>query len=92
MTTHNTQPYGSTAAHAHLIAPSNNFPYAQEYNIENVGIRDDDSILDTPYVVEDGFIRIPEDPGLGLDYNLEKMRNRSSDRPSKLSKVWDQIQ
>ncbi|NQW19422.1 MAG: mandelate racemase/muconate lactonizing enzyme family protein [Chloroflexi bacterium] len=60
MTTHNTQPYGSAAAHAHLLAPSNNFPYAQEYNIETVGIRDNDSILDTPYEVEDGFIRIPD--------------------------------
>ncbi len=92
MTTHNTQPYGSTAAHAHLLAPSNNFPYAQEYNIENVGIRDNDSILDTPYEVEDGFIRIPDGPGLGLDYNLEKMRARSSDRPSKLSDVWGHMQ
>jgi L-alanine-DL-glutamate epimerase-like enolase superfamily enzyme len=88
MTTHNTQPYGSTAAHAHLLAPSNNFPYAQEYNIEPVGIRDNDSILDTPYEVEDGYIRIPDGPGLGLDYNLEKMRARSSDRPSENSDVW----
>ncbi len=88
MTIHNTQPYGSTAAHAHLIAPSNNFPYAQEYNIEIVGIRDRDSILDTPYEVEDGFIRIPEGPGLGLDYNLERMRERSSERPVVAPNVW----
>ena len=81
MTVHNTQPYGSTAAHAHLIAPGNNFPYAQEYNIELVGIRDRDSILDTPYEAEDGFIRVPDGPGLGLDYNLERMRERSSERP-----------
>ena len=92
MTTHNTQPYGSTAAHAHLLAPSNNFPYAQEYNIEEVGIRDNDSILDTPYEVEDGFIRIPDGPGLGLDYNLEKMRARSSERPSQFVKVWGHMQ
>ncbi len=88
MTVHNTQPYGSTAAHAHLIAPSNNFPYAQEYNIEEVGIRDHESILDTPYEVEDGFIRIPDGPGLGLDYNLERMRGRSSDRPVEAPNVW----
>lgn len=88
MTVHNTQPYGSTAAHAHLIAPSDNFPYAQEYNIEEVGIRDHESILDTPYEVEDGFIRIPDGPGLGLDYNLERMRGRSSDRPVETPNVW----
>jgi L-alanine-DL-glutamate epimerase-like enolase superfamily enzyme len=88
ITVHNTQPYGSTAAHAHLIAPSNNFPYAQEYNIEEVGIRDRDSILDTPYEVEDGFIRVPDRPGLGLDYNLERMRARSSERPAAAPNVW----
>jgi L-alanine-DL-glutamate epimerase-like enolase superfamily enzyme len=88
MTIHNTQPYGSTAAHAHLIAPSNNFPYAQEYNIEEVGIRDRDSILDTPYEVEGGFIRIPDGPGLGLDYNLERMRERSSEKPVAALNVW----
>ncbi|MDA1279011.1 MAG: mandelate racemase/muconate lactonizing enzyme family protein [Chloroflexi bacterium] len=92
MTIHNTQPYGSTAAHAHLLAPSNNFPYAQEYNIETVGIRDNDSIIDTPYTVEDGFIRIPDGPGLGLDYNIDRMRQRSSDRPSKTTNVWDNMQ
>ena len=92
MTIHNTQPYGATAAHAHLLAPSNNFPYAQEYNIETVGIRDNDSILDTPYEVEDGFIRIPDGPGLGLDYNLEKMRSRSSDTPSVLRSAWGHMQ
>ena len=88
MTIHNTQPYGSTAAHAHLLAPSNNFPYAQEYNIEEVGIRDRDSILDTPYEVEDGFIRIPDGPGLGLDYNLARMRERNSEKPVAAPNVW----
>ena len=69
-------------------APSSNFPYAQEYNIEEVGIRDRVSILDTPYKVEDGFIRVPDGPGLGLDYNLERMRERSSDRPVEAPNVW----
>ena len=76
MTIHNTQPYGSTAAHAHLIAGRTDFPYAQEYNIEHVGIRDSDSILNEPYEVEDGFIRVPEGPGLGLEYDLDRMRQR----------------
>ena len=92
MTIHNTQPFGSTAAHDLLLSPSFFFPYAQEYNIERVGIRDNDSILDTPYEVEDGFIRIPDGPGLGLDYNLEKMRSRSSDTPSVLRSAWGHMQ
>ena len=76
MTIHNTQPYGSTAAHLHLIAGRNDFPYAQEYNIEHVGIRDAGSILKEPFEVEDGFIRVPDGPGLGLEYDLEVMRSR----------------
>jgi len=43
-------------------------------------------------VVEDGFIRIPDGPGLGLDYNLEKMRSRSSDAPSVLRPAWGHMQ
>ncbi len=76
MTIHNTQPYGSTAAHLHLIAGRTDFPYAQEYNIEHVGIRDAGSILSEPFEVEDGHIRVPEGPGLGLEYDLDVMRSR----------------
>jgi L-alanine-DL-glutamate epimerase-like enolase superfamily enzyme len=76
MTLHNTQPYGSTAAHMHLIAGRTDFPYTQEYNIEHVGIRDAGSILKEPYEVIDGYIRVPEDPGLGLKYDLDVMRER----------------
>lgn len=76
MTIHNTQPYGSTAAHMHLIAGRTDFPYAQEYNIEHVGIRDAGSILKEPFEVEDGHIRVPEGPGLGLEYDIDVMRKR----------------
>ncbi len=79
MTIHNTQPYGSTAAHLHLIAGRDDFPYAQEYNIEHVGIRDAGSILKEPFEVEDGYIRVPEGPGLGLEYDLDVMRSRHRD-------------
>lgn len=78
MTIHNTQPYGSTAAHVHLIASRTDFPYEQEYNIEHVGIRDAGSILKTPFEVTDGYIPVPEGPGLGLEYDLDVMRSRSS--------------
>jgi L-alanine-DL-glutamate epimerase-like enolase superfamily enzyme len=77
MTIHNTQPYGSTAAHAHLIAGRADFPYTQEYNIEHVGIRDAGSVLKEPYEVVDGHIRVPEGPGLGLEYDLDVMRQRA---------------
>jgi L-alanine-DL-glutamate epimerase-like enolase superfamily enzyme len=78
MTIHNTQPYGSTAAHAHLIASRADFPYEQEYNIEHVGIRDSGSILKEPYALtDDAHIPVPEGPGLGLEYDLDVMRSRA---------------
>ncbi|MBC63225.1 MAG: hypothetical protein CL746_02700 [Chloroflexi bacterium] len=84
LTTHNTQPYGSTAAHAHIISSSNNYPYFQEYNIEKVSIKDHDSILDEKFEPVDGSIKVPDSPGLGLSYNLNKMRERAVDKPTKL--------
>ena len=66
------------------ISTSNNYPYYQEYNIEKVSIKDNDSILDEKFEPIDGSIKVPESPGLGLAYNLNKMRERSVDKPTKL--------
>ena len=74
MTVHNTQPIISTAAHLHWIAGRNDVPYAQEYNIEPISIRDDRPILKEPLLVKDGYIEIPEKPGLGLEFDEEVMR------------------
>ncbi|MCH7733894.1 MAG: mandelate racemase/muconate lactonizing enzyme family protein [Chloroflexi bacterium] len=74
MTVHNTQPIISTAAHLHWIAGRNDVPYAQEYNIEPISIRDDRPILKEPLPVIDGYIEIPEKPGLGLEFDEAAMR------------------
>ena len=74
MTVHNTQPIISTAAHLHWVAGRKDVPYAQEYNIESVSIRDDRPILQEPLPVVDGHITVPEKPGLGLEFDEDAMR------------------
>jgi len=78
ITVHNTQPIVSTAAHLHFVAPRNDCPYAQEYNIEPVSIRDNRPILRQPLEVTEGHITIPEGPGLGLEFDDAEMRRRAS--------------
>lgn len=74
MTVHNTQPIVSTAAHVHWIAGRRDVPYAQEYNIEHVSIRNDRPILKTPFEVVDGHMTVPDGPGLGLEFDEDEMR------------------
>ena len=75
MTVHNTQPIISTAAHLQWIATRNDVPYAQEYNIEPVSIRDDRPILKSPLSVIDGHITVPTGPGLGLEFDDSEIRH-----------------
>jgi L-alanine-DL-glutamate epimerase-like enolase superfamily enzyme len=74
MTTHNTQPVVSTAAHLHWAAGRVDVPYAQEYIIEHVSIRDERPILKEPLEIVDGHIAVPEKPGLGLEFDEDEMR------------------
>ncbi len=74
MTVHNTQPIISTAAHLHWVATRNDVPYAQEYNIEPVSIRDERPILKQPLDVVNGHIAVPTGPGLGLEFDEAEMR------------------
>ena len=74
VTVHNTQPTISTVAHLHFCAAYANAPYAQEYNIETVSIRDQWPILKTPLEVTDGFIDVPDGPGLGVELDEAVVR------------------
>lgn len=74
MTIHNTQPTICTAAHLHFCAVHPHLPYAQEYNIEPVSIRDRWPILKTPLAVVDGFIAVPNGPGLGVEVDEALVR------------------
>jgi L-alanine-DL-glutamate epimerase-like enolase superfamily enzyme len=69
ITVHNTQPTISTVAHLHVCAAYANIPYAQEYNIEPLSIRDEWPILKEPLQVIDGYLQVPDGPGLGAEFD-----------------------
>ena len=64
---HNIQPTVSAVAHLHACAAFANIPYAQEYNIEPISIRDESPILKNPLEVKDGYLDVPDGPGLGIE-------------------------
>jgi len=78
LTCHNTQPIISTVAHAHFVCSNENFPYAQEYNIEQISIRDEFPILNEPLKIKDGLLEIPEGPGLGIEFNMDIIKKISN--------------
>ena len=78
LTCHNTQPIISTIAHAHFVCSSDNFPYSQEYNIENISIRDKFPILSEPIKITNGLLEIPEGPGLGVEFDMKIIKKLSS--------------
>lgn len=67
ITVHNIQPTLSAVAHLHVCAAYVNIPYAQEYNIEHVSIRDEWPVLATPLEVVGGYLDVPSGPGLGVE-------------------------
>jgi L-alanine-DL-glutamate epimerase-like enolase superfamily enzyme len=71
ITCHNTQPTISTVAHAHFVAATPGAPYAQEYNIESVSIRDEHPILSEPLQITNGYLEVPNGPGLGVSLDME---------------------
>ena len=77
ITVHNTQPTISTVAHLHFCAAYPNVPYAQEYNIEPISIRDQWPILKRPLEVKDGYLDVPDGPGLGVELDDEMVKKLS---------------
>ena len=71
ITVHNTQPTISTVAHLHFIAAYPIVPYAQEYNIEHIPVRDEYPILANPLQVIDGYLDVPNGPGLGIELDMD---------------------
>ena len=74
ITVHNTQPTISTVAHLHACAAFANIPYAQDYNIEPISIRDEWPILKTPLQVVNGYLNVPEGPGLGVELDEDVVK------------------
>ena len=74
ITVHNTQPIISTVAHLHFCAACPSAPYAQEYNIEPISIRDEWPVLKNPLVVEDSYLKVPDGPGLGIELDEQVVK------------------
>ena len=78
ITVHNTQATVSTVAHLHACAAFANIPYAQEYNIEPLSIRDQWPILKEPLQVIDGYLQVPDGPGLGVELDEAVVKKLSA--------------
>ena len=74
ITCHNTQQTVSTVAHGHFVLASEQTPYKQEYNIEHCSIRDDHPILKEPLNISNGELKLTDKPGLGIELDLETVR------------------
>ena len=76
ITVHNTQPILSTVAHLHFCAAHADIvPYAQEYNIEPISIRDELPILKEPLQVQNGHLAVPTGPGLGVELDEQALNH-----------------
>ncbi|MGH3489347.1 MAG: mandelate racemase/muconate lactonizing enzyme family protein [Actinopolymorphaceae bacterium] len=74
ITVHNTQPTIGTLAHLHLWMSTPNCVYPQEYNIEPHPLRDEWPIWTEPVLVENGRMRAPTKPGLGVELDDDVVR------------------
>ena len=74
ITCHNTQPTISTVAHAHFVAATTGVPFKQEYNIEPVSIRDETPVLASPLNISEGYMDIPNGPGLGIELDMDAVK------------------
>jgi len=69
---HQTQPSIGTAANLHVCASQLNANRPQEYTGRNPQL---DDLFIEPLVFENGYIKVPQKPGLGLEINDEKFNN-----------------
>ena len=68
---HQTQPTIGTAANLHVISALQHATRPQEYTGQNPQL---DELFKEPLVFEDGYIHVPQKPGLGLELDEEKLR------------------
>lgn len=77
-TPHQTQPFG-TVANLHLAASTPNIRYFQEYNIEAHRLWD--TLFAEPVLqVKDGFVTVPEGPGLGVEINSDLLSKAAGEQ------------
>ncbi|MCR8633280.1 mandelate racemase/muconate lactonizing enzyme family protein [Paenibacillus radicis (ex Xue et al. 2023)] len=70
---HNTTRGVGFAAALHLASSTPECTSYYEYSIEKESIRE--QFLTQQFVIEDGFIHVPDGPGLGIDLDEEKMES-----------------
>lgn len=75
---HNTQPTIGTAAHYHFWISEPMCLYHQEYPAEDHPLRDRYPILTEPLRIEDGYLTMPDRPGIGIEID-RKMLERLLD-------------
>jgi L-alanine-DL-glutamate epimerase-like enolase superfamily enzyme len=68
---HQTQPTIGTAANLHVCAASANATRPQEYTGDKPELNE---VFKEPLVFEDGYMRVPQKPGLGLELIESKMK------------------
>jgi L-alanine-DL-glutamate epimerase-like enolase superfamily enzyme len=68
---HQTQPTIGTAANLHICSAIATANRPQEYTGSNKQL---DEIFKEPLIFEDGYIHLPDKPGLGLEIDEEKMK------------------
>ncbi|HEV2124633.1 MAG TPA: mandelate racemase/muconate lactonizing enzyme family protein [Chloroflexota bacterium] len=78
VTTHTTSVGIGLAAHLHYWASTPACRYAQEFNV--VASRKREQLLRTPLMPVDGYLSVPEGPGLGVELN-EEVVERTAIRP-----------
>ena len=68
---HQTQPTIGTAANVHVCAALSDANRPQEYTGQDPRL---DALFKEPLIFEDGYIHVPQKPGLGLELDEEKLR------------------
>jgi L-alanine-DL-glutamate epimerase-like enolase superfamily enzyme len=72
---HNTQPTIGTAAHYHFWVSDPMCLYEQEYFAEEHALRDKFPILTEPLPIKEGFLTLPDKPGLGVEIDRKTLKD-----------------
>jgi L-alanine-DL-glutamate epimerase-like enolase superfamily enzyme len=71
---HNTQPTIGTAAHYHFWVSEPMCLYHQEYPAEEHPLRDRYPILKEPLEIKEGYLTMPDRPGIGVEIDRKVLR------------------
>ena len=74
---HNPQSPVMTAVYAHVDAAVPNFMIQEVFEDYSVDWRHD--LVDSPPVIEDGFLQVPDGPGIGVDLDLDAVADHALD-------------